>query len=81
MVDLATEKLVEGASRGIDHYRFYFDGLVAHMHINDDAEHAAAVGSVYVGPGNELAVTTVRSEGSREMVQFWDQAGLPSPSR
>jgi len=80
MVDPVTEKLVEGASREIDHYRFYFDGLIAHMHINDDAEHVAGVGSVYVGPGNELVVTTVRSEGSREMAQFWDQAGAPAPS-
>ena len=81
MVDPVTGKLAEDASREIDHYRFYFDGLVAHMHINDDAEHAAAVGSVYVAPGNELAVTTIRSEGSREMIQFWDQAGTPAPLR
>jgi hypothetical protein len=75
MVDPVTEKLVEDSLREIDHYRFYFDGLIAHMHINDDPEHVAGVGPVYVGPGNDLAVTTVRSEGSRQMTRFWEEAG------
>jgi hypothetical protein len=79
MVDPITGKLVEGALREIDHYRFYFDGLIAHMHINDDAEHVAGVGSVYVGEGNEVIVTTVRSEGSRQMTRFWDEVGGPAP--
>src|SRR4029077_19127731 len=74
MVDSNTGELVDGALREIDPYRYYFDGLIAHLHINDEVEHVAGVGPVYVGPGNELVVTTVPSEGSRQMTQFWDQA-------
>lgn len=80
MVDPSTGQLAEDASREIDHYRFYFDGLIAHMHINDDAEHVASVGPVYVGQGNELVVTTVLSEGSLQMTNFWNQSSAPAPS-
>ena len=80
MVDPSTGQLAEGASREIDHYRFYFDRLIAHMHINDDAERVASVGPVYAGQGNELVVTTVLSEGSLQMTNSWNQAGAPAPS-
>jgi hypothetical protein len=64
--DPVTGSLSERSQREIHHYRFYFDGLIAHMHINDDAEHVAQKESMFVGPRNELLVTTLPSEESIE---------------
>jgi len=66
--------------REIDLYRFYFDGLIAHMHINDDAEHVARMGSIFAGQGNELLVTTVRSGNSSQMKWFWNESGESPPT-
>jgi hypothetical protein len=79
--DTITGNLVEDFWREIHHYRFFFDGLIAHMHINDDAEHVARSESVFVGPGNELLIPTVSSEESIEMELFWrrDVGEQPPP--
>jgi hypothetical protein len=74
-----TGKLLEDSCREIQYYRFYFDGLVAHMHINDDAEHVAGGGAVYVEPGNELWVMTLPSEGTAHFKRFWHGHGGPPP--
>jgi hypothetical protein len=77
--DPVTGNLSEDSWREIHHYRFYFDGLIAHMHINDDAEHVAQGESAFVGPGNELLVPTLPSQESTEMKLFWRQVGEPPP--
>jgi hypothetical protein len=77
--DPITGKLLEDSCREIQYYRFYFDGLVAHMHINDDAEHVAGGGAVYVEPGNELWVMTLPSEGTAHFKRFWHGHGGPPP--
>ena len=74
MVDPVTEKLVEGL-REIRYYRFYFDGLIAHMHIDDDPEHVARMEPVYVGSGNELWIMTLPSERTTHFTRFWEEAG------
>ena len=60
--DPVTGNLVAESGREIHFYRFFFDGLIAHMHINDDAEHVAGAGSAFVGPGDELLIATLPSE-------------------
>jgi hypothetical protein len=77
VIDPITGHVSEG--REIHHYRFYFDGLIAHMHIGDDAETVARQQSLFVGPGSELLVLTLPSEESAEMKQFWHDAGEPPP--
>jgi hypothetical protein len=76
--DRVEGELVVKSWREIDFYHFYFDGLIAHMHINDHAEHVAKMGSIFVGQGNELLVTTVSGENSSQMKWFWNEAG-PTP--
>jgi hypothetical protein len=52
-------KIIEGEFREIPHYRFYFNGLIAHMHIAETEERVRAAGTVFLGAGDELLVTTV----------------------
>ena len=70
--DLETGELKEGVWREVDHYRFFFDGLIAHMHITADAEEVAEKGSFYAGNGSELLITTLPSETSTQMRWFWE---------
>jgi hypothetical protein len=78
-IDPVTGLLSNETGREIRFYRFFFDGLVAHMHINDDAEHVAAMGSAVVGGGNELYIPTRPSEQSREMQLLWNEMGIDEP--
>lgn len=55
------------AGRHIPIIRFYFDGLVSHIHSHaDDNGYTEAIGSLVVGAGEELIVTTVPYEDSLE---------------
>jgi hypothetical protein len=71
--------LICGAVRKIDSYRFYFDGLVAHFDIGLSAEQVSERGPLYVGIADELAVLTLPSEGSRQMLQLWQDSGMKQP--
>ncbi|MCQ4190103.1 hypothetical protein [Methylocystis suflitae] len=51
--DLTTGSIKEDAWQEIDIYRFFFDGLIAHIHINADAKEVEEKGSVFAGRGNE----------------------------
>ena len=78
--DPITGNLVEDLRREIQFYRFFFDGLIAHMHINDNAEHVASAEVAFVGPRNELLISTLPSEESAEMELFWrHEVGTPPP--
>lgn len=50
--------------REIDHFRFYLDGLVAHFHIGETAQHVAKMEDFFVGPASDLTVTTLPAEQS-----------------
>jgi hypothetical protein len=43
-------------------FRFYFDGLIAHIHRKSSPEEVAELGNMLVGAGGELAVSTVTFE-------------------
>jgi len=66
---IAETKIVPGlngeAEKRIPIFRFYFDGLIAHIHAqsSDDGE-AAGYGPNIVGAGDELIVTMVPFENS-----------------
>ncbi|MGA2636839.1 hypothetical protein [Methylocella sp.] len=77
MVDPITGEFLQEDSREVPHYRFYFDGLIAHLHIGESAEHVAKCESFFVEPSDELLVTTVPSEESAEMGQFWQDTEMP----
>jgi hypothetical protein len=77
--DPTSGELIYGAVRQIDSYRFYFDGLVAHFDIDVSAEHVSERAPLYVGAADELAVLTVPSEGSRQMLQLWQGSGMKEP--
>ena len=53
--------------REVEIYRFYLDGLVAHVHIGETAEHVAKMGDFFVGPASSLLVTTLPAEQSAEI--------------
>ena len=61
-------------------YRFYFDGLIAHMHIGlPDQYSVERLGNMIVGAGDTLALSTVTFEGSLQyasMREVMDQHGL-----
>ncbi len=78
--DPVTGNLSADSWRDIHYYHFYFDGLIAHMHINDDAEHVARAEPLFVGRENELLIPTLPSEESAEIKLFWQQStGKPPP--
>jgi hypothetical protein len=56
-----------GDYREIDHFRFYFDGLISHFYIDPEPEHIRAQDGIFIGPSDKMAVTTVRSENSLQM--------------
>lgn len=72
--DPLTGELADNSYREIPFYRFYFDGLVAHMHIQDDAHHVAEMGPTMVGPEGELHFLTLPSSKSVHMRRFLDEA-------
>ena len=53
-------------SRKIPMFRFYFDGLIAHIHRQNADEHAHELGELVVGAGAEAKVVTVPYEKSFE---------------
>lgn len=68
MVPIAQDKVVP-AFLGVKEYvqpifRFYFDGLVAHMHRTDEANMGRDRSNVIAGAGPNLVVTTIEFEGS-----------------
>lgn len=75
----ATRLPINETGREIRFYRFFFDGLVAHIHINDDAEHVAAMGSAVAGGISELYLPTRLSEQSLEMQLLWNEMGMDEP--
>ena len=79
VADPKSGELIYGALRQIDAYRFYFDGLVAHFDIDLSAERVSERGLLYLGAADELAVLTVPSEGSRQMLQLWENSGMKQP--
>jgi hypothetical protein len=81
IVDPTTGLLSSETGREIHYYRFFFDGLVAHMHINDDAAHVAGMGSVLVGRGSELLLLTLPSERTAHMKHLWNEMGMDEPPR
>ena len=63
---------VEGVqAQSIPIYRFYFDGLIAHFHIQaTDDGYASSLGSLFVGASELIDITTVSSESSFEFLNF-----------
>lgn len=51
-------------------FRFYFDGLVAHIHRESNPEDVSASGPLYLGGSDELLVTTVTLERSWQHENF-----------
>jgi hypothetical protein len=64
----------DDSPRVVDIFRFYFDGLIAHMHINDDPEIVTKQAGFFVGQASETLVTTLRAQDSLQMKRFWDRA-------
>ena len=57
----------ESTEKDIPIFRFYFDGLVAHVHNHaSDDGYAESLGNFFVGASNELIITTVSYEHSFE---------------
>jgi len=65
--------------REIQYYRFFFDGLVAHVHINDDAAHVEGLGSSIVGGRSEILLATMPSEYTGHMKHLWNEMGMAEP--
>ncbi|MGO4570604.1 hypothetical protein [Microvirga sp. 2TAF3] len=66
VANVKTIPAVENNSeRKIPIFRFYFDGLIVHMHQHaSDDDYTNALGSVVVGKNDEILVTTVTYEDS-----------------
>lgn len=79
IVDPTTGLPSSETGREIQYYRFFFDGLVAHMHINDDAARVAGMGAGMVGHGSELLLLTLPSERTAHMKRLWDEMGMDEP--
>ena len=60
--------------REVDIFRFYFDGLIAHMHISDDPEIVKKQAGFFVGQASETLVTTLRAQDSLQMKRFWERS-------
>lgn len=58
--------------REVSIFRFYFDGLVAHIHIDDDPMIVRQQESFFVSQANELLVTTLLAQDSWQMNAFWE---------
>jgi hypothetical protein len=69
----------DDSSREVNIFRFYFDGLIAHMHINDDPEIVKKQTGFFVGQASEIHVTTLQAQDSLQMQRFW--APKPPPSQ
>jgi hypothetical protein len=62
----------DNSFREVDIFRFYFDCLISHIHINDDPEIVKKQEGFFLGQGSEILVTTLKSQDSWQMKQFWD---------
>lgn len=60
----------DDSSREVDIFRFYFDGLIAHMHVNDDPEMVTKQAGFFVGQASETLVTTLRAQDSLQMEEI-----------
>lgn len=69
----------DDSPRVVDIFRFYFDGLIAHMHINDDPEIVTKQAEVFVGQASETLVTTLLGQDSHHMKRFWDHVQHVDP--
>jgi hypothetical protein len=76
---LATKTIPAFFDRGgqqVPFFRFYFDGLIAHMHCQtDDATAEVSLGPLVVGADQKLAVPTVRFEESFQMTNLMQIMG------
>lgn len=64
--------------------RFYFDGLVAHIHRECDEREVEELGNMFVGYGDDLVVSTVPFESSWQrdnLVELMREAGTRWPDR
>jgi hypothetical protein len=71
---------IENSFRQVEIFRFYFDGLIAHMHINDDPEIVKKQAGIFVGQASETLITTLQAQDSRQTKQFWDHVQNVDPS-
>jgi hypothetical protein len=61
----------EANEKHVPYFRFYFDGLIAHIHrqSSDDGD-TRELGTMVVGAGNELTVSTITYEASFQKRNF-----------